>query len=904
LSHARPPLLARVLLNALLPDDLHEAVAGDLEERFRAKASADLGAARRAYWRDVLSPSLLELRRETRGMPLTPGASPRSGRGDGPMRSLLSDLKFAVRTLSKSPGFTAVAVLSLALGIGPNTAIFSLVNAVLYQGWGVGEPESLIDIYTLTDDGQYFFNSYDSFELIEEGASDVFERVTNQSLLTARLEGSSGETEMVLGEMVSGTYFDVMRVDAALGRTLAPDDDADDGARPVVVLGHHYWESRYGADPSIVGSEIRMNGRPYTVVGVAPDTFKGRLAPGIGTDFWVPLQTYPHLNPSKLNNGDFTISARVRDGVTPGQALAAVQTLAAREDSERQARNPDRRSRFQLIGVQLSEVRLHPGVDGVLTQMAILLFVAVGLVLLVACVNLAGFLLSRAQDRRKEMAVRVAMGAGRGAILRQLVVESLVLASLGAVLGLGLGQLAVRALVSVEPPLPIPVELEVGLNMPVLVFTAIAAAVAAVVFGLTPALESTRAPVAATLRDEAGSSGGRRKVGARGVLVASQMALSTVLLFGAVLFARSLQAATEMDLGFGTRVAAVVGIDTSPAEYAPEEQEVFNEELLRRLSAQPAVASIALTNRMPLALGVSNIQFDVPGIEPPPNQNRHVLETTRVSEAYFETLGIELIEGRVFTDADRTGSAPVVVLSKAAADRYWPGQSAVGRTLLPNADGSDALTVVGVVGNAKIWSLSEAPFPYLYRPMAQASAAASYTVVATGSAPPGELASMVRAEALAIDGRVFMTEVGTMDDHLGYVYFLPRMAAVVLSMIGLLALLLACIGLYGMVSYNVSRRTREMGIRLALGADRQRVVSLVLRGGLVLIGVGAAVGIAGSLGLGSLLGSASFLLGVGALDPLALLAAPALLSLIAGVATYLPARRAARVDPVRALRSE
>jgi predicted permease len=900
----RPPILARALLRALLPDDLHEAVAGDLEERFRDDARVDERAARRSYWRDVLSPSLLELRRESRGMPLPPGASPRAGRGDGTMRSLMSDLKFAVRTLMKSPGFTAVAVLSLALGIGPNTAIFSLVNAVLFQEWGVEDPERLVDIYTLTDDGQYFYNAYRNFELIEEGTADVFEQVTNHSVFSARLDASTGETEMVLGEIVSGTYFDVMGVGAALGRTLLPEDDAEDDPQAVVVLGHHYWESRYGADPSILGSEIRMNGRPYTVVGVAPETFKGRLAPGIGSDFWVPLQMYHHLDPYKLNRGDFTISARVRAGVPPGQALAAVQTVAAREDAERQARNPDRRSRFRLVGVQLSEVRLHPGADGVLTRMAILLFVAVGLVLLVACVNLAGFLLSRASDRRKEMAVRVAMGAGRGAIVRQLVVESLVLAGLGAGAGLALGQLAVRALVSVEPPLPIPVELEVGLNMPLMLFTAGAAVVAAVVFGLTPALEATRAPTAATLRDEAGSSGGRRKVGARGVLVASQMALSTVLLFGSLLFVRSLQSAMSMDLGFATREAAVVSIQTAPAEFSPEEQATFNEELMRRIRAQPAVQSAAITNRMPLDLGVNNIAFDIPGVEPPPNQNRHVLETARVGSAYFDAMGIELLDGRAFSDADREGAPPVAVLSRAAADRYWPGESAVGKTLLPSTDGSDAITIVGVVGNAKIWSLGEAPFPYLYRPLAQGTAPQTYTVVATGNVPAGELAGLVRSEALAVDTRVFMTEVGTMDDHLGYAYFLPRMAAIVLSLIGLLALALACMGLYGMVSYNVSRRTREMGIRLALGADRQRVVTMVLQRGVVLVGAGAAVGIAGSIALGSVVGSGSFLLGVGALDTPSLLAAPVVLSLVAGLATYLPARRASRVDPVRALRSE
>ena len=851
----RPPWVARALLRLLVPADVHDPLAGDLEERFAATAAGDPRRARREYWRDVLSPSLLRLRSETRGMPLPPGASPRSGRGDGMMQSLAQDLRFAVRTLAKSPGFTAVAVLSLALGIGPNTAIFSLVHAVLFQEWGVDEPETLIDVYTLTDDGRHFFNSYRNFEIIEEGATDVFEQVTNHSMLTARLEGASGETEMVLGEMVSGSYFEVMGVSAGLGRVLAPDDDQEGAGRPVVVLGHHYWRSRYAADPAVVGSEIRMNGRPYTVVGVAPDSFKGRLAPGIGTDFWVPLQTHPHLDPSTLSRGDFALSGRVRYVVPPAQALAPVQQLAARIDAERQAENPDRRSRFRLAGVQLSEVRLHPNFDGVLTAMAALLFVAVGLVLLVACVNLAGFLLSRASDRRKEMAVRVAMGAGHRAIVRQLVVESLVLASLGAAAGLALGQLAVRALASVEPPIPIPIELEVGLNVPLLLFTATAAVLAAVLFGLTPALEATRAPVAATLRDEAGSSGGRRKVGARGLLVAGQMALSTVLLFGALLFVRSLQSATDLDLGFDTRIAAVVDVDTSPAELSEEEQAAYNEALFRRLREQPGVTSVAYTSRMPLDLGNTVLSFDVPGVEPPPNQNRHQLQTTRVTPGYFETMGIELVEGRDFAEADRTGEAPVAILSQAAARLYWPGESAVGRTLLPNADGTDPITVVGVVGNAKIWSLGEAPRPFLYRPMAQASAPPTFTVVATGSAPPGEPAGLIRREALAGDDSVFMADVGTMDDHLGYVYFLPRMAALVLTLIGLLALVLACTGLYGMVSYNVSRRTREMGIRLALGADRGRVVGMVLRSGLVLIGVGAAVGIAGSVGLGSVLGT-------------------------------------------------
>ncbi|MDA0327490.1 MAG: ADOP family duplicated permease [Gemmatimonadetes bacterium] len=898
----RPPLLARALLHVRLPGNLYDVFAGDLEERFQRDVGSDAAGARRAYWKDVLSPSISRLVRESRGMHLPPGASPRAGRGDGAVSAILADLKFAVRTLSKAPAFTAVAVLSLGLGIGPNTAIFSLVDAILFQDWGVDDPERIVDIYTLTRAGEYFYSGYRTFEIVEDGTGDVFESVAQHSLITARVEAPSGDAELVLGEMVSGNYFDVMGVRTSIGRTFLPEEDATEGTHPVLVLGNHYWQTRYGADPSIVGSEIRMNGRPYTVIGIAPETFKGRLAPGIGTDFWVPFQMFPHLSPSKMGNGDLTITGRLRAGVEPGQAIAAVETIATREAERRRTEIENYRGYFALVAVSLADVKLHPTFDGILTQMALLLFAAVGLVLLVACVNLAGFLLSRASDRRKEMAVRVAMGAGRTAIVRQLLVESLVLSGLGAMLGLVLGQLAMRAIVSIELPVPIPLELEVGLSLPLLLFTAGSAIVAAVLFGLTPALEATRAPVAATLRDEAGSSGGKRKVGARGLLVAGQMALSTVLLFGAVIFVRSLQAASDMDVGFATREAAVVKIETEANEYSLDQRIAFVEELGRRLESHSTVTDFGITARMPLDLGVINTAFDIPGVEPPADQSRHVLEMATITPGYFETMGIPILEGRAFTDTDRDGSAPVAILSKAAADLYWPGESAIGRTLLREPDGSDALTVVGVAGNVNIWSLGESPRPYMYRPYFQGLSFAAFFVTARGNAPPGELAALIRNEARAIDPEVFLTEVGTMDDHLGYIYFLPRMAAAMLSIVGVLALLLACMGLYGMVSYGVSRRTREMGIRLALGAERQEVVNMVLKSGLVIVGVGAAVGIVASLGLGQVV--QRFLFGAGALDPLAILTAPLLLGVVAAVATYLPARRASRVDPVRALRSE
>ncbi len=818
------------------------------------------------------------------------------------MGPLMSDLRFALRVLLKAPAFTAIAVLSLALGIGPNTAIFSLVHSVLYQDWGVEDPEGVIDVYTLTDEGEYFFSRYGTFELVEEGTTDVFEAVTQHSIFSGRIEGPDGEAELILGEMVAGNYFDVMGVQAALGRMFLPEEDATEGTHPAVVLADDYWRSRHGADPGIVGGEIRLNGRPYTVIGVSPPEFRGRLAPGIGTDFWVPYRMYPHLLPGKMSSGDLTITGRVRDGIEPGQAIAAVETVAARFDERLNADNPDRRGQFRLIGVSLADVNLHPNFDGVLTAMAALLFAAVGLVLIIACVNLAGFLLSRATERRKEMAVRVAMGAGRGAIIRQLLVESLVLAGLGAALGLALGQIAVRALASVEPPIPIPIELEIGLNLPLLAFTVGTAVLAAIVFGLTPALEALRAPAAATLRDEAGSSGGRRGTGARGILVASQMALSTVLLFSAGLFLRSLQSASEMDLGFTTRAAAVVKVESGANEYSTEQLVAFVDELEQRLGAQPGVTEFGITGRMPLDLGMSITSFDIPGVDPPPDETRHRLESTAVTPGYFSAIGIPLVEGRAFEASDREGTEQVTILSQSAAGLYWPGETALGKVLFRGGDPDDALTVVGVVANAKIWSLSEAPKPYLYLPFHQRPYTSTFFVTAQGNAALPDLAALVRNEARAIDPEIFLTEVGTMDDHLGYIYFLPRMAALLLSLVGVLALVLACVGLYGMVSYGVSCRTREMGIRMALGAEQSSVIMLVLKSGLVLVAAGAGVGIVVALGLGQVV--ERFLYGVGGLDPLAVLATPVALALIAGFAAYLPARRASRVDPVRALRAE
>lgn len=812
------------------------------------------------------------------------------------MTSLMADLKFALRMLRKAPGFTAVAVVSLALGMGPNTAIFSLVDTLLFRDWGVRSPETLVDIYTLTSDDRHFYSYYSVFELVAEGMDDVFEDVTTYALYAANLE-RNGAAELALGELVKGNYFDVMGVGAAAGRTFLPEEDATPGTHPVVVLSHAYWRSRYGGDPGLVGKEVRVNGRPYTVVGVMPASFRGRISAAVGTDFWIPLRMYPHLSPDKFSNGDFSITGRLRPGMTTARANQELAAVAARFNESR----PESRSKLRLDGVNVGGVRFHPDLDGVIGAMALLLVAAVGLVLLVACVNLAGFFLARATDRRKEVAVRIALGAGRAAIVRQLLIESLLLSALGGALGLLLGQLALRVLLSYEPPLPIPVHLDVGLDGSVLAFAGMSVGLAAVLFGLAPALQATRASAAGTLRDEAGSSGGRGKVGARQIMVAAQMALSTVLLFGAALFVRSLESASRKDVGFSTAPAAVVSIEPWANQYTPERDRAYVAALAASLRSSPGIRQVAVAERLPLALGTISTSVTVPGVEPPPDQNAFGLEYTPVTPGYFATMGIDLLEGRDFDEGDTPEGQPVAVLSRAAAERFWPGRSALGKTFSVGADAREIL-VVGVAGDVPIWSLNEPPRPYFYVPMGLLSSFPRHFVVARGELPPGELAARIRDEARRLDPEIFISKVGTMADHLGYILFLPRMAAVMLSGVGLLALVLACSGLYGMVSYSVARRTREMGIRQALGAEAGQVVAMVIRGGMGLVLFGGAIGMVAAVALGAAV--ERFLVGVGSMDPLALVAAPLTLVAVAAAATWLPARRASRVNPVQALRSE
>lgn len=902
MTPASPPRLARRLLRWRLSGALGDAVEGDLAERYqRDRETRGRWAARLRYWHDVLSPSLGEVGRQALRIDPAPGAPVRSTHRKSIMNGLLRDLRLALRVLRKSPAFTLIAIVSLGLGIGPTTAVFSLVDAVLFRDRGAHAPERLMDIYNLNQESQsWYYSSHGVVERLRDEGADVLDGVAAWVSMQAAVD-DEGTPRPVYYELVTGNYFEVLGVSPAVGRFFAPEEDLTPGTHPVVVLSHDYWVSNLDADPAAVGRSLHVNGRPYTIIGVAPEGLGGKHVPGAKLDLWLPYSMYPHLAPGQENNGNLGITARVRDGIDVATARSAVEAIGARISADRQAQGS--RNEFVLGAFPWSEIYLHPDMDGPILAISGLLLVVVTLVLVVACVNLAGFLLARGMDRRREVGIRLALGSGRRHIVRQLLIESLLLGLAGGALGLLLGLWTARALASIDIPLGIELDLGIGLDPGVLAVTLGVSLLAGLLFGLAPALQASRTPVGSVLREEGNAvAGGGRRLDLRGALVTGQLALSVVLLVGAGLFVRSLSEAGRTDPGFDTGPAAILEVSGAGAGYT--ESAAFlpvMDDALARIEALPEVRSAALVTRLPLDLGNWVAFYDVPGVDPPAGRDNHRIEYAAVSPEYPTVMGIELLEGRAFTDADRAGEPAVALVSSALARQFWPGESAVGRTLLPSSDPGNPVTVIGVVDDVKIWSLQEPPRPYMYRPYAQAPST-FVNVVVRGSAAPAVLARRSIEAIQAADPDLFASRVKDMQDHLGYTFFLPRMGATLVGAVALLALVLSAIGLWGLVSYSVARRTREMGIRISLGAGVGSVIALVVRRGLVLAAVGASIGLLASLLVGRLL--EPYLIGVGSADPVTLIGVPLVLMVVVALAALLPARRAGRVDPVQALRTD
>jgi predicted permease len=819
---------------------------------------------------------------------------------------MLKDIRYAIRVLAKSPAFAAVAVLSLALGIGANTAIFSLLNALLLRPIPVQDPSGLVSIFT-TD--QRNPGNLPLSHLNYKDLRDQNQVFSGMSAFTfAQLNWShNNAAEQVPAQVVAGNYFSLLGVTMASGRGFAPDEDVK--ATPVAVLSHGFWERSLGRDPGIVGQTLTLNRQPYTVVGVAPKGFTGTLVGG-GPSVWVPMSMHDLAQPGfdwyEQRRGLFLFTfGRLKPGVSMPQASANLRTLFAQLE---RAFPTDNKGRSAGV-VPLLDARLNPnGDDGApVVQISLIMMTVVGLVLLIACANIANLLLARASRRRREIAVRLALGAERMRLVRQLLTESVVLSLVGGALGVLLSYWLLAWLRAADLPLPIPVNDEITIDGRVLAFTAALSALTGVLFGLAPALQGTRPDVVPILKNEnvpsgAGGRGFAGLLGMRQLLVVSQVALSLVSLVAAGLFLRSLNDAHRIDPGFEARGVLVMTFNLGRDGYTPERGRLFYDRAVERTSVLPGVVRVSIAQNAPLGGGLLRSVFpEGPVGNDTTTRDRVLVQVNPVSPGYLETLGIPLQRGRDFSSTDDVGKPLVVIVNETMAERFWPGEESLGKRFKFFGD-QEFSTVIGVARNSKYNGVAEDPIPFIYQPIRQ-----NYTPTATlhvrAAGEASGLTSAVRATMREVDPTLSVFDVRTLEEQVSTSLAPLRINVVVLTSFGALALLLASIGLYGVASYSVSQRTREIGVRMALGAQRSSVLSLVLGRGLLVVGIGISVGLVCAIALASLV-PPTLLPHTSTRDPLTLAGTSIVLALVALVAVYIPALRATRIDPLVALRTE
>lgn len=811
----------------------------------------------------------------------------------------LPELRFAARRLRRHPGFAVTALLSLALVIGGNAAVFSVVNAVLLRDPALERPEELVDLYYAGGGLEYSTMSYPDYADLRDATGDVFSGILASRFQFAPWE-RPGDVQVLTAELVTGSYFDVQGIRPAAGRLIGPGDDVARGAHPVAVLSWPFWQRAFAGDAGVVGEEMRLGGRAYTILGVAERDWSG-LVRGVVADVYLPMTMTNALLPQGFDalaeRGNRASFARAR--LLPDVTHEEARTVLGAVTEEQRRRYPDSwtvENEFHMVPT--AEVVVNPMIDPYLKAAGAALVGLVVLVLLVACANLASFLLAQAADRRREIAVRLALGAERGSLVRQLMTETLLLALAGGAVGLGLSIVATRLLMAADLPLPIPITLDLRPDVPVLAWTLGVTVAAGLLFGLAPALHGTRTPVAATLRDEStGGGGGRSRL--RAALVVAQVAVSVVCLVAAGLFARNLAARQALDPGFGQAPTALLQIAVPP-ERLEEDPGTWLRAVSARLEAVDGVEAVGFTSNLQLDQTNRNLtDVAVPGVAPPEGLSGHAVDVADVDPGFFRTLGIPIVAGRAFDERDAPGGMRVAIVSEAMARRFWPAGDAVGSTF--RTESGAEVTVVGVAGDTKVRSLGEPPTPFLYYP-AYRSMGSFMWVVARVRGDAARALEPLLAAVRAQDAEVRVVRTATMDRHMDILLLPARLAAWAFGAFAALALLLAVVGLYGIVSYAVARRSREMGIRLSLGAAPGSVVRLLMRSGLVLVAGGSVLGL---LAAAALAGALSRLLfHVQALDPVTFVGVPLVLALVAALAAWLPARRAARVDPAVALRAD
>lgn len=862
--------------------------------RFWVRTIADVTMTAAAEWRDIASERFTRNRFEARHNTQRISMYDR----------LTLDIRDGFRHLGSTPGFTLAALAILALGIGANAAIFSAVDAFVLRPRPFARPQELVHIYQDSDDGRPESNSYPAYRDIA-AASDLFANVG-----AVMPEGSatwltpSGDAVIIPVEFATSSYLSVLGLQPTQGRWFATAEDQV-GAAPVAVVSFDAWRRRFASDAGILGRTVRLSGANVTIVGVGPRDHSS-FVPGLATDFWLSISSLGPVGGAfrartltRREDHWFQVVARLNSGRTPQEAQAAMNVLAER--TGREFPETDRGRRITVMSA--SQIRVHPDIDAMMLPTLGLPMLLTGLVLVVACSNLANLLLARGAARRRELGVRLALGATRAQLVRALLTESVLLAATGGVLGLLLAQWLLNATNAAQLPIPLASTPTLGIDTRVIVFGFGLSVLTGLAFGLWPALRNTRRDVIAALKDMADGEAGQpvRWRGAKGLLVIIQVATSLALLAGGGLLVRSMLAATHMDLGFDPQHVSVTTIDVAQAGRRGEAGVTMLMNIRERIASLPGVEKAALSTRIPLTpFGPSNsLVLDEHATLAPADRSAEIAFAC-VTPEYFGALGVPLRFGRLFTDQDRDGSAPVAVVSEATAMRFWGTTNIVGRRYRHEGAGDSWVSIVGVVGDVPIQSPGETPRPFLYRPYAQLSLTRATLVIRTIGAPASIL-PVVRNELRATDPLIPMMGTATMVEHVQRSLALPMTAMRFLLGFAVLAVVLACVGVYSVVAFTVARRRGEMGVRMAVGATSRQVTRLVVREMMTLVAIGIAAGLVLALLMAPAL--RSLLVGIQPFDFPTFLAVGTVIAVVAAISTWLPARRAGRTDLASILRT-
>ncbi len=811
------------------------------------------------------------------------------------MATIWQDVMYALRMLRKSPGFTIVAVLTLVVGIGGNATVFSWIRGVLLNPLpGVSQANQLVVAETVMPSGELHTSSYPDYKDFRD-QNHVFSALIGFEFVGADLSlREDAPAKRVWGLLVTENYFDVLGVRPALGQTFHSAPNQALNSDPYIVLSQGLWARQFGSDPNIVGRVVHINTHPFTVIGVAPQGFYGTIV-GIAAEYWVPMMMQPQALPGEdieERSPTFVhIMGRLRPGVTMAQAQAEMGTIAGNLAREYPDTNKN-------IGVSLAPVwKAHYGVQDFLRSVVMVCFWIVGLVLLIACVNVANLLLARATAREREMAIRAAMGADRERLVRLLLSECLVLTLVGGAGGALLALWGVNLLKVLMPATHLPIAFANGISAPVLVFTLLLSLATGIVFGLVPALRGSKTDLNQSLK-EGGRSASGRNHRLRDVLVISEVALATVLLVTAGLLLRSLRNAEAAGPGFNANHVALAAFDLHGNGYSGERSTNYFDRILERVRAMPGVESATSERYVPLWFTGRSYSFiQVEGYTPGPNEDMRI-DLNVVGSDYFHTMQIPIVAGRDFAEQDRSGAPKVMIVNQTMAKRFWPGQDPTGHAVRLWGEWR---TVAGVAHDIKYHRVNEEPEPFMYMPELQTEDTEA-NILVRSQLPASAVIGMVHDVAQSLDSKVQPVESDDLTELLHASMFANRTAAAIASLLGGLGVFLAALGIYGLLSYTVSQRFREIGVRIALGAQTRDVLRLVVGAGFKLAAIGAAAGAAVALAITR--GMSSLLFGVSATDPPTFLAVFALVTLAAALAAYIPARRATRVDPMVALRYE